>query len=381
MPDAADPGENGTGAGGEAILEAAGTSMASLTRVLRRLAISVGAQTALLLRLHADHRFVTTIAVSGPTNRFEARRLARTATVTLLAAPNVSPPPPIAIIIDGAPALLQRLAGGTDLAMVLVRSPGDAEFSDSQRQTLGNLIAWIEDIVEMWWQNERGAARVAGLRAALGKSDLAAILLDCNGHIVDSNRAAERFLQKGQGITRDGQGIQATDAHDAAALALAIRAVILHDPVAGKAHATQNLQLHRDGGQRPLMAAVLRPFEGQRMQLSADDPAVLVLIADPQSSTTTSVAEVCALYGLTAGETRLAEALCHGMTIAEAATALNLQRESARTYVRRIFAKTGVARQSDLIRLLMSSRIPAGPRRVARPADPVVPTIDNIRGH
>lgn len=376
MRDASDAVENG-----EAMLEAAGTSVAGLTRVLRRLAMSVGAQTALLLRLHPDHRFVTTLAISGPANRFEARRLARSATVTLLAAPMMSPPPPIAMSIDGAPALLQRLAGGTDLAMVLVRTPGDPDFTDEQRATLGNLIAWIEDIVDMWWQNERGAARVAGLRAALGKSDVAAILLDCNGHIVDSNRAADRFLNGGHGIARNGAGITATNPDDAAALTLAIRGVILHDSTAGKAHATQNLQLHRDGGQRPLMAAVLRPFDGPRMQLSADDPAVLVLIADPQSSTTTSVAEVCALYGLTAGETRLADALCAGMTVAEAASALHLQRESARTYVRRIFAKTGVARQSDLIRLLMSSRIPAGPRRVARPVKTAIPGIGDILGH
>lgn len=340
----------------------------SIDRALRRLALLVDAPMALLLRPRADHRLVTTIAAFGTADRFESRRLARAATTALLArsrdvpAPSPSPLPPH---IDGAPVLLHWLSSGEDLALVVARRPGAADFSLADRAMFTATLAWVEDLVDLWWQRERGAARAAGLRAALGKSDVGAILLDRGANVVDANTAAERLLHRNTGLVRHGLGIAASHPDDAAALRMAIYATILADPAHSRT--PRNLALRRGANQRPLLVAVLQPLRQPMAGLAAQDPAVLLLVVDPEAAST-SVADACGLYGLTASETRLAEALCSGKTVAEAAASLNLQPTSVRTYLRRIFAKTGVVRQSGLIQLLTNSRIPAAPRPASRPA-------------
>jgi len=61
------------------------------------------------------------------------------------------------------------------------------------------------------------------------------------------------------------------------------------------------------------------------------------------------------LFGLSATEARLALRLAEGRTLAEAAGEIPITIESARTYSKRIFAKTGTARQADLVRVLLKS--------------------------
>ena len=59
--------------------------------------------------------------------------------------------------------------------------------------------------------------------------------------------------------------------------------------------------------------------------------------------------------GLTAAETRLAEFLVNGGTLAQFAQRNTLSRHTARNHLQAIFAKVGVNRQADLVRLLMGA--------------------------
>lgn len=61
------------------------------------------------------------------------------------------------------------------------------------------------------------------------------------------------------------------------------------------------------------------------------------------------------LFQLSEAEATLAMKLVEGCTLGEAAAAIPLTIESARTYLKRVFAKTGTARQADMVRLLLRS--------------------------
>ncbi|HEX2257214.1 MAG TPA: helix-turn-helix transcriptional regulator [Afifellaceae bacterium] len=58
-------------------------------------------------------------------------------------------------------------------------------------------------------------------------------------------------------------------------------------------------------------------------------------------------------YGLTAAEERLALLILQGLRLAEAETVLGIRHSTARTHMKRIYAKTGTRRQVELVRLLM----------------------------
>lgn len=60
-------------------------------------------------------------------------------------------------------------------------------------------------------------------------------------------------------------------------------------------------------------------------------------------------------YGLTAAEERLALLILQGLRLGEAEIVLGIRHSTARTHMKRIYAKTGTHRQVELVRLLMSA--------------------------
>jgi DNA-binding CsgD family transcriptional regulator len=84
-------------------------------------------------------------------------------------------------------------------------------------------------------------------------------------------------------------------------------------------------------------------------------PAVIAYVHADILSSADRCEELCQIFDLIPCEARLALALSRGMSIAEAAVALGLTLESARTYSKRIYAKTGARGQTDLVRFIHRS--------------------------
>ncbi len=80
----------------------------------------------------------------------------------------------------------------------------------------------------------------------------------------------------------------------------------------------------------------------------------LVVIARPQPDAASIERRVRGLYGLTEAEARVMAALTLGGTVEEIAIAHGVRTSTVRAQVRSIFEKTGVHRQTDLVRLALS---------------------------
>ena len=61
------------------------------------------------------------------------------------------------------------------------------------------------------------------------------------------------------------------------------------------------------------------------------------------------------LFGFTPTEAQLSLLLADGLSLDEASEALGMSRNTARTHLRSIFSKTGVSRQTLLVRLILKS--------------------------
>ncbi|MFW2850480.1 helix-turn-helix transcriptional regulator [Sphingomonas sp. TX0543] len=81
-------------------------------------------------------------------------------------------------------------------------------------------------------------------------------------------------------------------------------------------------------------------------------PAMAALFRSPIATGPQRLAAIEAIHGLTHSEGRLAAALADGASIAQAAATIGLTIETARNYSKRIYAKTGVRGQAELVRLL-----------------------------
>jgi DNA-binding CsgD family transcriptional regulator len=84
-------------------------------------------------------------------------------------------------------------------------------------------------------------------------------------------------------------------------------------------------------------------------------PALVAYVHADHWSSADRCDQLGQLFDLIPSEARLALALSRGMSIAEAAGELGLTVESARTYSKRIYAKTGARGQADLVRFIHRS--------------------------
>ena len=67
-----------------------------------------------------------------------------------------------------------------------------------------------------------------------------------------------------------------------------------------------------------------------------------------------------ALFGLTAAEAAVFEQIAAGRDVPRAAAALGVAQSTVRTHLLRIYDKTGVRRQAELVRLSASFSLPVG---------------------
>jgi len=88
-------------------------------------------------------------------------------------------------------------------------------------------------------------------------------------------------------------------------------------------------------------------------------PAMGILVVTPLGSSRALPDQLLnGLFDLSPAEIRAANGLLQGRTIEDLAASFGLSRETIRTQVKAVFAKTGTARQSDLVSLLANVNMP-----------------------
>jgi DNA-binding CsgD family transcriptional regulator len=117
---------------------------------------------------------------------------------------------------------------------------------------------------------------------------------------------------------------------------------------------TEAISLTRPSGQ-PKLGVLVRSIPCNELSEGNDWQQVAVFIRDPRHQPHPSHELVRRLFGFTSAEVALALLLTNGLTLDEAAVELNIRKNTARAHLRSIFSKTGVTRQTMLVRLLLNS--------------------------
>jgi DNA-binding CsgD family transcriptional regulator/PAS domain-containing protein len=202
---------------------------------------------------------------------------------------------------------------------------------------------------------ESSAGKNQALLKSIAQFDFGVIALDGEGRIANVSAAAKHLLDRQDGLrvhTGRLQAIQATE-ND-----------MLQEMLTGTSQAQDNphrppasAMLISRAGHRPIQLAVY-PFVSSSL-LADDQPRVLVFLSDPTAQPASRAAVLRNLYRLTPTESRLADSLLQGLEVREAADRLRTTLETARFHLKRILAKTGTRRQSELMRLMLS--LPGAP--------------------
>ncbi|MND99717.1 LuxR family transcriptional regulator [Pseudomonas putida] len=129
------------------------------------------------------------------------------------------------------------------------------------------------------------------------------------------------------------------------------------------------MSVARPSGQVNL-GVVIEAIPTQDWAEGKSKPAVVVYIRDAVGRSMASETVTKQLFNLTRAETALAMELANGLSLEEAAEVLNVRRNTARAHLRSIFSKTGVRRQTELVRIILNSVVALGkPKLAALPND------------
>jgi DNA-binding CsgD family transcriptional regulator len=109
---------------------------------------------------------------------------------------------------------------------------------------------------------------------------------------------------------------------------------------------------------RSPLRVLVTPVARRHVLMGAAGAAACVFITDPDRSPVPAAVHLQRAFGLSAAETRVAAALLDGESVDRLADRLCISRNTARTHLRHLFAKTATARQADLIRVLLGAHAP-----------------------
>lgn len=187
--------------------------------------------------------------------------------------------------------------------------------------------------------------RDGGLRA-LDALEIGILLADRRGRVIFANGAAETILRRSDGLMLVRDQLRTARTDDTERLAYLIR---------GAARTAQGVGDH-PGGILLLATSTGAPVSvlvSPCPRIGLLEPAALVFIAG-RSGAPAETRHLARFYGLTPAEARLLKAMIDGERLADYAERACITLNTAKTHLKQIFAKTGIKRQAELIRLLVS---------------------------
>jgi len=250
---------------------------------------------------------------------------------------------------------------GIECRLRITRSHDSAPFSEVEKDLVRRLLPHLKRSIQIHAQLDFLECERALFAGAVNRLLLGMVSFDQNGVIVETNPEARRILGEKDGIWLAGNNLCLDNSQESRDLQRLLRQALSETThtEAGPGM-VEAMAVTRPSGRAKLGVLIKAVPMGQFSE-SKQRPAVVVFLRDPESNAAQPSQElVRRLFGLTRMEAQLALLLAEGLTLDEAAEKMNVRRNTARTHLRSIFCKTGVTRQTMLVRLLLNSVISLG---------------------
>jgi DNA-binding CsgD family transcriptional regulator len=182
-----------------------------------------------------------------------------------------------------------------------------------------------------------------GLRAGV-------ILVDATGRVVHANAAAHGMLSEGRVLRVASGRLFSGDARTDAEMRTIFAASAQGDAVAG----SKGIPLPANANAAdPYVAHVLPLASGERRRAASVGQATAAVFVHKAALEASSLPQVVAdAFKLTMTELRVLFAIVEVGGVPEVAQVLGIAPTTVRTHLRRVFEKTGTARQADLVKLV-----------------------------
>jgi DNA-binding CsgD family transcriptional regulator/PAS domain-containing protein len=235
---------------------------------------------------------------------------------------------------------------------------------------LRRLLPHMQRAVQLHLRLAALGARGDAAEEALGHAPFGVILVDAGGRVLFLNPPAEAVVAAADGLTVSNGTLSAATASETRALARLVADAAATGGGAGMS-AGGAMALSRPSSSSPL-AVLVAPLRGQQPLLAERRPAAAVFLAAPERCAPVAGRRLVELFGLTPAEAQLAVALLAGKRLRQIAAERSVQLPTVRNQLRAVLAKTGTARQADLVRRLAT--LPAAPTAAPGPQSKISTT-------
>lgn len=238
----------------------------------------------------------------------------------------------------------------------MLRSQDASPFSPQDSMVCAMLLSHIRRAFELAGRIGTTDVERQVYSSVLDRLSVGAIILDDKGAILQTTALAASILNTRDGLTAHRGHLGATSASDDKDLQIAIKAALAGRPLNGEAMAAPRaVSVARDSGARDLGLIVQPLGAPAHADGKLRRSAAVVFIRDPERNAELESGTLRQLFDLTPAEAAVARSLTTGLSLDEAAGALNISRNTARAHLRSIFSKSGITRQTELMRLVLNS--------------------------
>ncbi len=243
--------------------------------------------------------------------------------------------------------------GGMLARLRFSRRQDEPRFSSQERSLLQHITPHLRRAIQIYATINRRTSERDIYAGAVSQLAVASIILDEQARVLSANPVAQILLDQEDGLSMKGQRLHIEGRDINKELQLAVNNIIRAQHQ-GEPSVVRALRVPRSSGGSDL-GLVVRPVPVSEWSEGQSSPSAAIFISDPDLHESASRQTLAELFELTPAEANLAILLARGLSLAEVSEAQSVSQHTARAQLKSIFAKTGVSRQAELVRLIIKS--------------------------
>ena len=237
------------------------------------------------------------------------------------------------------------------LRLRLVRIGDVPAFSQEDRARLESIVPMMEKALKLYSAYTKNSFIEEFYEELLGSMDIASVILNAKLEVLSANKQAKHILTSRDGVYLRRNSLLCSQSSDQQKLEEACRDLMESARDDEQARQTRGISIARTSSDTKWDVHI-RIVEKKNVVFGEGGPELVLLLRGPVRDCAPSQSRLIEMFGVTPAEAKLIAHLADGLTLTAAAEALGVSRNTARAQLSSIFAKTGVNRQNQLVKLV-----------------------------
>lgn len=247
--------------------------------------------------------------------------------------------------------LVAVLENRVDMCAIVGVARSDRDFTPAEKHWLQRLVTHLRLALSFERRLQRAEAGRREMRRWFESARQPCVMLDRSGYALLVNAAAQSILDRADGMAIKFGRFLFDEVTTQTRFETAVRTALdASAPVNGASRS--DIRVNRASGRPPIELGVIPVRRPSDQALMPEGTSCIVVINDPATPQTVAPERLVRLYGLTASEARVCEALLTTGAVIEAAESLHITANTARSHLKSVFDKVGVANQAQLMQRL-----------------------------